>query len=53
MKNVEARCEVLEDIHVMDNFMVRDEKQNLKDYLLALTAEDVIFFVAVEQGSRK
>ena len=53
MKNAEARHEALEDIHVMDNFMVGNETQNVNDYLLALVAEDMTLFAAVEQGSRK
>ena len=53
MKNAEARHEFLEDAHVVDNFIVGDNMQNLKDYLLALIVEDVKLFVAVEQGSGK
>ena len=47
-KNTEDRCEVLEDIDVMDKFIVGDETQNVKDYLLALIAEDMRLFAAVE-----
>ena len=53
VKNVEAKHEFLEDIHVIDDFMVGNEMQNVKYYLLASTVEDMRLFVAVEKGSGK
>ena len=41
MKNVEARQEALEDAHVLDNFTVGNLSQNVKEYLLDLTVDDM------------
>ena len=38
--NEEARHEVLEDINAMDDFTIRKEMQNVKDYLLDLIEGD-------------
>ena len=51
VKNAEARHEVLEDTHAMDNFALVNETKNVKDYLLALIVEDMKLFSAFEQGS--
>ena len=49
IKNVEARYEAIEYIHEMDNFTVVNEKQNVKDYLLASTVDCMRLPIAVEQ----
>ena len=38
---------------MMGNFTLRDEKYNVKDFLLNFVVGDMILFVAVEQGSEK
>ena len=53
MKNVEARYEVLENMSVMENFIVGDEKHNVKYFLLTLIVDDKRLFVLVKQCSRK
>ena len=53
MKNVEIRNKMLEDAHVIDNFMVGYGTQNVKENFIALTVEDMRLFVAVEQGSEE
>ena len=37
----------------MGNFIVRNKKHNVKDYLLTLIVDDMRLFLAVEQGSGK
>ena len=49
VKNVEARYEVLEEINVMDNFIVGEEMQTMKDHLLSLIVEDKKLHVAIEK----
>ena len=53
VKNAKARYEVLEDVNVMDNFVLGYEMQNVKDYLLVFAVEDRNLFVANEQGSEE
>ena len=40
MKNVEARYEVLQKMHVMEIFLIGEETCNVKEYLLALRADE-------------
>ena len=39
VKNVEARYEALENMRVMENFIIGEETCNVKDYLLALKVD--------------
>ena len=48
MNNVEARYENLENMNVMENFILGDEKHKVKYYLLTLIVDDMRLFVAVE-----
>ena len=53
MKNVEDRYKVLENMNVMENFIVGGENHNVIDHLLNLIVDDKRLFVAVDQGSSK
>ena len=53
MKNVEARSKALDDIQVMDNFIVGNETHRIKDYLLYLKVDNMRIFIAVQQGGGK
>ena len=47
MNNVKAKHEVLENMNVMENFIVGNENHNVKDLLLTLIVYYIRLFVAV------
>ena len=48
MKDFEARHEVLEDAHMLENFKVVNTTQNVKEYLRYLKVNDMRLSIAVE-----
>ena len=48
MKNFETTYEVLENMSVMENFIVGDEKHNMKYCLLTLIADEMRLFVEIK-----
>ena len=53
MKNVEARYDLLDNIQVMDNFIVGNNTHNAKDYSLDLKADNMRLFISAEKGGGK